>query len=182
MATITSNGYRMIKIGKGHPWARQDGYIFEHRFVMSQHIGRPLLSSEAVHHINHNKLDNRIENLQLMTILGHLDHHRVRLQKGQWTVRYAACISCGATRIRHASKGRCATCFSKFQYWNDQDQKHRNPLNTSTHHFCIECKRVKPVSMFYRHSAKYHRHQPYQSRCKPCHLAYSKINDKRRHH
>ena len=40
-------------------------YALEHRLVVARHIGRPLKRSETVHHIDGNKQNNDIDNLQL---------------------------------------------------------------------------------------------------------------------
>lgn len=63
------------KLGKGgyvlvwtptHPHANSQGYVSEHRLVVESHIGRILDPNEIVHHINKDRQDNRIENLQLL--------------------------------------------------------------------------------------------------------------------
>lgn len=62
---INTNGYVMLYIPK-HPLAQKKPYVLEHRKVMFEHLGRLLRKDEIVHHINGNKQDNRIENLQLV--------------------------------------------------------------------------------------------------------------------
>ena len=48
---------------------------YVHRFVMEQKLGRELLRHEQVHHINHNKLDNRPENLEIVSPSEHGRYH-----------------------------------------------------------------------------------------------------------
>lgn len=62
--SITKHGYRTITRTK-HPNAWRNGGMFEHVYVMSEYLGRPLIKGETVHHKNGIRHDNRIENLEL---------------------------------------------------------------------------------------------------------------------
>ena len=66
-------GYIQVKVGKG--------WIMQHRLVMKQVLGRPLLPTERVHHKNGDRQDNRPENLELWTGVGMAkkDPHGVRV-------------------------------------------------------------------------------------------------------
>lgn len=67
-------GYVLAYVPK-HPRAHIDGYVMLHTVLMERQIGRYLESDEVVHHINHIRADNRIENLKLMKKKEHMSMH-----------------------------------------------------------------------------------------------------------
>ena len=67
---IRRDGYTLVIAPPDHPYPADSSresikYILEHRLVMEQHLGRYLLPTEVVHHIDGNPRNNDISNLEL---------------------------------------------------------------------------------------------------------------------
>lgn len=98
---------RCCELATRKPWAEVNGYrwvwdgdrhVLEHRLVMERHLGRPLLPTEVVHHINEVKNDNRIENLEVMSPGEHVRRHHA---KPRVTL---TCLACGCDFTVKASQ------------------------------------------------------------------------------
>ena len=81
---VNKTGYVQIKIG--------GVWKLEHRAIMEAALNRPLKQRESVHHINGNRSDNRLENLQLR-----------QGQHGSGVVMH--CLDCGSHNIQAKAIG-----------------------------------------------------------------------------
>lgn len=90
---IDCDGYVNIWLSEDDPhrgmMRKGENYVLEHRVVMARHVGRALDRHETVHHINGDRTDNRIENLQLRS--GR--HGRGVIHR---------CLDCGSSNIGSA--------------------------------------------------------------------------------
>lgn len=98
------NIYWRIKVAPSGQWP------FEHRYLMEQSLGHKIPPRHHVHHRNENTLDNRLENLVILTSGDHTRHH---LEISTWAIAYDACILCREATSKHVSHGRCSRCYQR---------------------------------------------------------------------
>ena len=69
-------GY-MYSYDPTHPLANKAGKVYEHIYVMTNHLKRPLAENECVHHKDRNRANNDLQNLQLLTSSEHRRLHLI---------------------------------------------------------------------------------------------------------
>lgn len=67
-----SDGY-ILEYAPGHPRAH-NGYVYQHVLVWERAHG-PLPEGKQVHHVNEVRDDNRLENLEALTVAEHRARH-----------------------------------------------------------------------------------------------------------
>jgi len=89
-----------------HQNAKQNGCVAEHRYIMSLNLKRPLKITEQIHHKDGDKLNNSVDNLEVVSVREHYGIHR--------SLRpYVSCMMCG--KKTKNNKYCSAECSSKSQ-------------------------------------------------------------------
>ena len=115
---IISKGDYQYALVPEHPKATKNGYVLMHRIVIENNLKRLLNDNEIVHHIDGNKKNNNIENLQVMESKAHNKMHG--LENGRMHVKLK-CPNCGkifdipknASFLQKPSKYNCTCCSSR---------------------------------------------------------------------
>lgn len=109
------NGYRALHLPE-HPQALKNpkmyGWVYEHRVVAEDMLGRPLYDDEEVHHLDEDKLNNHPENLLVLPSSQHMKLHGWLRRLGIDPKNYPTklCRNCGVV-ISHQLISYCGpTC------------------------------------------------------------------------
>ena len=105
---IKQAGYRVIYAPES-PEATTNGWGYEQRIVMAQHLQRALLSSEVVHHKDGNRLNNNLSNLLLTTVSRHIRSHIGNFnhrQENETNPLIICACGCGQTLLKYDNRGR----------------------------------------------------------------------------
>ena len=92
---MATSRYRQVKAPL-HPKATTNGFISEHVFVAERALGKLLPEGAQVHHVNHNKRDNRPSNLVVCQDAAYhaLLHQRERALRACGRPDYLKCCFC----------------------------------------------------------------------------------------
>lgn len=117
---------RYQRLGKGD--------VYEHVYVFEQHYKCCVLKWGRIHHINHIRHDNRIENLEGMIDLNHRRLHMMGNQLSKKDMTGRCCSLCNSTTTYIKPSGwpqwfetengfMCRKCRDKLRWINNKKKK-----------------------------------------------------------
>ena len=71
----SKGGYKEVYVNRTHPYRPNQNWVREHIIIVENHIGRKLKENEVVHHIDGDKDNNNISNLDVCTVSEHNNCH-----------------------------------------------------------------------------------------------------------
>ncbi len=111
--------YRQIRVNGNR--------VYEHRYVMELHLGRPLLPDEVVHHKDGDKPNNSPSNLQVLS--GHAEHRQHH-----------------RTRFSSDTHKECSQC-NQVKHRNEFSAAGKSGHNTDPHQaYCRDCAAAKAAA------------------------------------
>jgi hypothetical protein len=124
--------YVQIKVSPKGKWP------YKHRWMMEQFLGRKLLRTELVHHINGDSLDNRYDNFHLVS---HAQHNVIHCMIVSWSKNYYCCRLCNTSTREHEADGLCSLCYRRVKakelgHW--PKPKHNGRWSKNSDH-CFQC-------------------------------------------
>lgn len=69
-----TTGHLIVRVGRDHPFADKDGWAYLHTIVWAA-AGRSIPPGYSIHHLDGDKLNNRLENLESVDSIAHAKAH-----------------------------------------------------------------------------------------------------------
>lgn len=122
---FVSKGDYYYAVVPEHPNRTKHNYVLAHRIIIENHLGRLLDKNEIIHHIDGNKKNNDISNLQVMKALEHVSYHVQQRGKTMLEIKCPCCKNVFSRSKNKTHLGKkvgkitfcSASCRGKF--WRD---------------------------------------------------------------
>lgn len=134
MNQILQDKYMVIYL-PNHHLAKADGYVYVHRMVAEEKLGRKLDKEEFVHHKDEDKLNNSPDNL--MVFKSNADHsafhqgYKAVFEDGVWSCPDLTLIPEEIRKRKNWAKKKCPICNKVYI--------------AKTNEMCINCRKIYRV-------------------------------------